>query len=333
MELHNLSGTEKAAILIMSLPTDAASAFLSQLEDEEVERIMTAVSHMGEVSAGLQKRVVADFQKSLAEQGGSIAGGRERAVELAHRTLGADRGDRILANLGRDGSCIEWSLQAFSAEFIAQTLASEHAQTIALILSQLPAERGAEVIAALPESRRPEVVLRIADLVEVESKVIDALEESVAEMFGDRLGAAARVGGANVAALMLKRVSSAESDRILAQLETESAEIAKSIRGQMLTFNDLVDIPDRGFQILLREVASEDLVVALKTASDEMSRKVFSNVSSRAGKQLREELELLGPMKLSDVEAVQERIIATVRSLADEGVIELNLGDSDDVLV
>ena len=333
MELHNLTGPEKAAILIMSLPTEAATGFLQRLDDDEVERIMTAVSHMGEVSPGLQRRVVADFQKSLAEQSGTIVGGRERAVELANRTLGPDRGERILANLGRDGSGIEWTLQAFAPDYIASTIANEHPQTIALILSQLPAENGAEVIAELPEALRADVVLRLADLDEVESKVIDALEESVAEMFGDRFGAAARVGGANVAALMLKRGPSAESDRILDMLESRSADIAKSIRGQMLTFNDLIDIDDRGFQLLLREVASEDLVVALKTASDAMTQKVFSNVSSRAAKQLREELELLGPMKLSEVEAVQERIVATVRSLADEGVITLSTGDSDDVLV
>jgi len=333
MEFNSLTGPEKAGILIMSLPEEAARAFIERLDDDEVQRIMTAISLMGEVSPGLQRRVIADFEKTRRQQETSIAGGRERAADLIQRTVGGDRAERILARLGSDGSGIDWTLRAFEAPFIAETLREEHPQTIALILSQLPADRGAAVIAELEPQMRSDVVLRLADLVEVGSDLIASLEETVAELFGARLAAATRVGGCGAAAHLLKRVPSSESERILESLEQRDPTIASSIRSQMLTFNDLLSVDDRGFQLLLREVPTEDLVVALKTATEEMAAKVFSNLSKRAGDQLREELELLGPMKLKEVEEVQERVVNVARSLADEGVIDLNMGDSDDVLV
>ena len=164
-------------------------------------------------------------------------------------------------------------------------------------------------------------------------EVVDELREGIAELFGRASSGAARIGGRDVAARLLNRVGREGGTSILEIVEGRDTVLAQEIRKRMLTFNDLMGLDDRSFQQLLREVASEDLVVALKTADDAMREKVFSNISSRAADQIREDTDLLGPMKLSDVEAVQERVVDAARALEEQGTISLDFGGSDDVLV
>ena len=332
MDFETLSGPEKAAIVILMLPEETAQQFLSELRDDEVEQIMAAVSRLEEVPAKLQERVLEEFHASLGTADHSLNGGRARAMELIG-SLESDRGATILEKLGQDERRIDWTLRAFDTPFVAEVLKDEHAQTIALVLAQLPAERSAQVIEALPEALRPEVVIRLASLQEVSNDVIAGLEKGVAALFGHRLASSVRLGGRDAAAQVLNRVAKDDGDAILEGLDDRDPEVAGQVRRRMLTFNDLVSVDKRGFQVLLREVATEDLVVALKTASDEMKEKIFDNVSSRAAEQIREELELAAPRKLSEVEAIQDQIVEIARRLADEGAIQLDIGESSDVLV
>lgn len=333
MDFDRLTGPEKAAVLVLSLPPDAVRDFLGRLADDEVERILAAISRFEEVPARVQERVLEEFRDSIGHGDHTVAGGRTRAFDLVQSSLEPGRSRQILEKLGRDEMRVDWTMRAFEPAYIAQQIDGEHPQTIALMLSQIPAERGAAVISALPEAVRAEVVVRLADLETVSNDVITDLEEGVADLFGRRPGAPTRVGGTDMAAKVLNKVARADGQSILEGIDTRNPALAVEIRKRMLTFNDLAALDKRGIQTLLREVPIEDLVVALKTANEEMKEKVFSNVSSRAADQIKEEQELLGPMKLSDIEKVQMQIVEIARRLEEEGRITLDVGGGDDVLV
>ncbi len=333
LDYSRLTGSDKAAVLVLSLPPEMVREYLSALEDAEVERVLAAVARIDDVPPDLQKKVLSDFQNRTGRRELTAHGGSDRAREIAEFALGSERADRVLDRLGEEERRVEWTLRAYSPDFIAETISTEHPQTVALLLSQLPADRGAEVIAALPETIRSEVVLSLAELESVTTDVIDSLEQGVADLFGRPVGAATRVGGTDAAAKLLNKVAKTEGAAILDLLEERDPELAGTIRNRMLTFDDLAKMDNRGFQTLLREVATEDLVKALRAASDEIAEKVFSNVSKRAADQIREEMDLMGPMKLAEVEEVQQKIVAEARRLEEEGKLSIGAGGDDEVLV
>ncbi len=334
MDYESLTGAEKVAIVILSLPEDTIRQFLAQLDDQEVDKALAAVSRMGEIPNRVQQLVLQEFNEALGRRATeSVRGGRNRALTIVQSTLESERASKILEHLGRDEKRMDWTLRSHQPGFIADRLTAEHPQSIALILSQLPSERGAAVVQGLPEAMRPEVILRLANVEPVNNEVVGELELGVAELFERKALPTTRVGGAKAAASVLNRVSKEDGAAILDEVDTMDTATALSIRKRMLTFEDLVNIDRRGFQAFLREVATEDLAVALKTSSEEMREKVFSNLSSRAAEQIREEIDLLGPMRLSDVEMVQEQIVATARRLESEGQLSIDVGGSDEILV
>ncbi|MEZ4330223.1 MAG: flagellar motor switch protein FliG [Myxococcota bacterium] len=334
LQYELLSGTEKAAILMMSLPPARVRELMARLDDKEAERILVCISRFEVIPASVLERVMRDFQEAIGKHEISVQGGREQAFSLIAKAIDPARAERLKEKLGRDEKRIDWSLREYGPDFVAEQLALEHPQTIALILAQFPSERGSAVVAHLPDECRPEVMLRVANLETVASDVIYELEDEVSMMFTRQVGAPTPVGGTDVAAKLLNSVSKTESQEILEQMDSRDPEIAADIRKKMLTFNDLETIDKRGFQALLREIPTEDLVIALKTASDVMKEKVFSNVSSRAADQIREESELLPPMRLSEIENVQRQIVDVARRLEEEGVLSIDTGGGgDDVLV
>jgi flagellar motor switch protein FliG len=334
LQFEFLNGVEKAAILMMALSPARVQELMARLEDEEVERILASVSRFEVVPSSTLEKVLLEFQEAIGKHEISIQGGRDQAMALISGSIDDERATRLMEKLGRDEKRIDWTLRDYSPEFIADQLSSEHPQSIALILAQLPSERGAAVVAHLDDDVRAEVMLRVANLQTVSSNVVHDLEDEIAIMFRRRVGAPTPLGGTEVAAKLLNGVPKADGQLILDKMDTRDPEIAADIRKQMLTFNDLESIDKRGFQALLREIPTEDLVIALKTASDEMKTKVFSNVSSRAADQIKEESELLPPMRLSEIEQIQRQIVDVARRLEEEGVLSIDAGGGgDDVLV
>lgn len=334
LQYELLTGVEKAAILMMALTPNRVQDLMKRLEDAEVERILASVARFDTVPSTTLDKVLEEFQEAIGKHEISIQGGREQAMALIAGAIEDDRANRLMEKLGRDEKRIDWTLRDYTPEFIADQLSSEHPQTIALILAQLPAERGATIVAHLTDDVRPEVMLRVANLETVSSIVIYELEDEIATMFSRSVGAPTPLGGTEVAAKLLNGVPKADGQLILDKMDTRDPEIAADIRKQMLTFNDLESIDKRGFQALLREIPTEDLVIALKTASAEMKQMVFSNVSSRAADQIKEESELLPPMRLSEIEQVQRQVVDVARRLEEEGVLTIDTGGGgEDVLV
>lgn len=334
MSSESLGGAEKAAVVVLSLDPDAARSFLGRMADDEVERILRAVSRIEEIDTETRMQVLEEFQQTLAQKDGILSGGRDRALALIEGGIEGSRAARLRESLDSNGNGIDGTLRGYAAEFLAEALALEHPQTLAVVLAQMSAQRGAGVIGALPPEQRADVVLRLADLDGVDPEIVCELSDGIEELFGRTSGESTQIGGRDAAARLLNLVSKESGDSILEIVDGRDAELAQQIRKRMLTFDDLSALDPKGFQSLLREVSSEDLVVALKTASETMRDKVFANISSRAADQLREDSDLLGPMKLSDVEAVQERIVEAARSLEEQGALNLDFaGGGDDVLV
>lgn len=333
MDFDHMTGVDRAAVLALSLPSDQARALLSRLGDDELERVLAAVARLDEVPEPVQEKVLAEFRASNEQRGEVRVGGRARAVALAHGVLDSERAERVSRHLGRDETRIDRVLARFEAGFVARTLALEHPQTIALVLSQLPSTRGAQLIGKLPEALGADVVLRLANLDAVPSEVIAELEQGVGELFDRWTGPAARVGGMKAAAELLNKAPRLASTAILAGVDERNPVMATEIRRRMFCFEDLRFLDSKGFQALLREIAIEEIVVALRTASQELREKLFENVSARAAEQIREDLELLGPVRRSEVERVQAHILDLARGLQDVGRIELGAGEDADELV
>ena len=274
-----------------------------------------------------------EFREALGSTENTVLGGRSRALAMIEGSLEESRSSKIREKLGRDEKRVDWTLRAFEPPYIAEVLADERPQPTALVLSQLPSDRGGAVIGALPEDVRPDVVIRLAQLESVSNEVITLLEEGVAELFGRPMGAPTKVGGRDAAAKLLNKVPKSDGSAILEGVDGRDPGVATEIRKRMLTFNDLATVDNRGFQTLLREVSTEDLVIALKTSNEEMREKVFANVSSRAAEQIKEEAELLPPMKLSEVEQIQGQIVEVARRLEEEGKLNIDAGGGEDVLV
>lgn len=333
MTAAELTGAEKAAIFVMSLSHERASKVLSQLADSEIETILRTVIEVGLIPDEVQEGVLKEFCNAVNFEDQPVEGGVTRAFDLIDHTLEPERAARMRERVTRETSDLAGAFRGLEPGFIAEALKAEHPQTIAVILSQLPVELGGTVIGELPEEIRADIVLRVAELEEISSDTISEIYDSVSLLFESRVELARPVEGRLAAAKMINQVDRDCGESILSVVDERNAELASQIRKRMLTISDLIPVQDREFQLLLREISSEDLVISLKTAEPDLKDKVLRNLSTRAADQLREDLDMLGPMKLSDVEAAQERVVNVARNLSDEGTINLPIGGAQDDLV
>lgn len=328
-----LTGAEKAAVLILSLPPEVSRELLSRMEGDEIDQILSAVSRVDEVDPDVQSEILDEFRSQTEQLRKTVYGGPQRTLEVIERLLPDSQAQQLRAKFERERAQIAFALHSHSPQFIADTIAEEHPQTVALILSQIPARRGAEVIASLPEELRADVVLRLASLGAVSKETITEIAEVLEQLFSMRLRGPTTLGGVSAAAELIGQLRSSESDHILSHIEQRDEGTAAEIRDHLLTFDHLISADDRGFQKLLQQISTEDTVLALKTASEEMRDKIYKNVSSRAAEMLREEEELLGPRKLSEVEAKQREIVEIARRMAEEGELTIRSAEPDEVYV
>lgn len=331
MELTELSGTDKAAIVLLSLPEDAARGLLDRLTESELEEILAAVASLQTVTPEVQATVLAEFRTRIEATGG-ICGGTTRVLDLIERALPEGRAESLSVFYRRHEQPVAWVLHPHTPAFIARTIGDEDVQTIALVLSQLPASRGAAVMAALPAASQAPVVRRLASLEPVAAEVLEDVASGLEELFADRLRTATTARGVSAAAEVIAQMRKSEGDAILESLRSRDEQIVDEIRRSMLTFDHLAQIDDRGFKKLLQNIPVEDLVVALKAASEAIRDKVLSNLSNRARQSLLEEQEMMPPRRLSEVEAKQREIVDLARDLADQGEISLG-ANADEALV
>ncbi len=325
-------GLENAAILLMALGEEEAAAVLKHLAPKEVQSLGETISKMKAVPTQRVNDVLQLFADSSGDTSLLVGDSNEYVKTMLRLALGDDKAglliDRIME--ANDTAGIE-SLKWMDAVSVGELLRTEHPQIVAAILVHLESDQAAAVLKLFTERQRNEVLVRIATLDGIQPSALKDLNEVMSKVLatGDRARKASK-GGVKPAAEILGMLGTAVETSVLDYIREADNDLAQKIMDSMFTFDDLVNIDDKGIQSLLKEVQSESLVIALKGATPEMRDKVFKNMSSRAAETLREDLESRGPVRVSEVEAEQKELLKVVRRLADEGQIVLSGGGDDD---
>jgi len=333
---EKLSGVDKAVLVLLSLGEERAGEILKRLDDREIQLLGQRISRLEVVSTKQMAAILEEFRQRMENPEAIVVKGDQFFKNTIARTLDGRRQEMLLEKLDLEQSPEFFvKIKKLDPRTVASFLRNEHPQTIALVLAHLDRSQAAGVLAQFPEALQTEVVQRIARLDQVSPAILEeidaALREEIAlvEEVGGRL-----VGGAQSVAEILNQMERTQEAAILKKLEEEDlADLAEEIRRFLFTFEDLLHVEDRGIMTLLKEVGTQDLALALKAASDELKAKFFRNMSSRASEMLQEELEIMGPVRLRDVEAAQQKIIQIAKRLEAEGQLVLSSKGGEDVFI
>ena len=328
-------GLQDAAILLMSLGEAEAAEVFKHLSPKEVQKLGEAIARTRQVTRERVDEVVDKFTSVASSQSLLVNDSGDYVRSVLKRALGDDKAalliDRILQ--GGDVSGIE-SLKWMDAQSVAELLRSEHPQIVAAILVHLEFDQAAEVMKLLSERQRNEVMLRIATMEGIQPTALKDLNEVLFQVLAgaDKVRKSS-LGGVKTAAEMINLMGNAIEGTVIEAIRNHDPDLAQKIMDKMFVFDDLSALDNKSIQMVLKEVASDTLIAALKGAQPELKDKILSNMSSRAAETLREDLESRGPMRLSEVEAQQKEVLKIVRRLADEGQIVLGGGGGDDAMV
>ncbi len=324
---------QKVAILFVALGQETAGEVMKFLSDYEIEEITQSVANLKNVSVEQQDKVMEEFEQHLLAGEWVSTGGMDFARGALERAVGPRKAQEILDRVASTTSSGFYMLKNVAPEQIAPFISHEHPQTVGLILSQLDPVQGAGILSNLPERMQSDVAYRIATMENITPAVLKEIEEALEASLRDILSGNQDVGGPKVVADMLNLTGSSVEKNVLDLMDAQDPEVAESVRNLMFTFADISKLTDRELQILLREVDQKDLVVALKAAEEELKDKILGNMSERVRTFITEEMEFLGPMRLSEVEEVQLRIVQQVRQLEEQGQVTIVRGDADDSFV
>jgi flagellar motor switch protein FliG len=331
----DLTGAQKAAALLISLGPDAAAAILKHLEDEEIEQITMQIFRMDSVAGSVKDEVLHQcYTMSYVGDGGNPSGGADFARDLLSRALGNQKATEFIerARSRAQGAPFDFLEEADPVQ-LANSLKNEHPQTIALILSHLKVARAASVLANLGEQLQGDVATRIAVMDRVSPDVIKAVEGGVRNKLSTVLTQDyASSGGVSALVNILHQVDRSTEKAIMDALDEEQPQLAEDVRQKMFMFENIVSLDGRTIQRILRDVENKDLILALKGASEEVRHLVFNNMSKRAADLLKEDLSIVGPVRLRDVEEAQQRIVAVIRQLEAAEEIIISRGGEDQII-
>jgi flagellar motor switch protein FliG len=327
-------GLESAAILLMSLGEEEASAIFRHLTPKEVQGLGETISKMQSVPRERVAEVLTRFNEVAAAQNMLVPDNSEYVKNVLRKALGDDTANLLLDRIlqGSDVSSIE-SLKWMDPQAVGELLRNEHPQIVAAILVHLDFDHASAILKTFVERHRNEVLVRIATLDGIQPAALRDLNDVMSKILvgGDK-GRKASLGGVKTAAEMINLMGTAIETSALDFIREADNDLAQKIQDNMFTFDDLDKLDDKGFQLILKEVQSESLILALKGAKPEMREKVFKNMSSRAAETLREDLDSRGPVRVSEVEAEQKELLKIVRRLSDEGQLVLGGGGGDGFL-
>jgi flagellar motor switch protein FliG len=317
-----LNGAERASLLLFALGPERASEVLKHLELRDVELLGSNMASMKNISLGIVDGVLDQFIGAFNEQAALGGDSEEYIRTVLANALGAEKAeamiDRVLIG-GRNQGIHR--LKQMDARTIADLVRSEHPQIIANLLCLLEGQRAADVVMALPEEIRPNLLMRIASLEGVSPDALRELDEIMAEQWASKKSKSSVVRGVNVAASILNHLNVAVSSQVLDDIFESNAELAQKIQDKLFVFEELVNLNGRGMQTLLREISTDQLLLALQGASEGVKHKIFSNMSKRTAEMLRDDLEVAPPAQLNEIESAQKDILMIVRNLAESGAV------------
>lgn len=334
IEFSLLGGQERAGLLLSSLGVKAAQEIFPHMRDNDVKRMINAMSNVVKAPIWMVKRILEDFYAQINEEN-DILFSDNRGRRFVVNVLGEERAKQLLGQIVDVGASqtLE-SLELVDTRTLANFLVNEHPQTVALIVAHLSTERKVDVLRKLPEGLQPRVVYRVANLDYVSPELISQLDDVLKTEFST-LGSidTNQLGGVEPIADMLNLMDKTTEKNIMMRVEEKDPELAEEIRKLMFVFEDLVYVDDKGIQELLKEIDQQTLVVAMKTATDEIKAKLFKNMSNRAATLLMEDLEAMGSTKLSDIEKAQSTIIQKCKELESQGKAFITRNPESEIVI
>ncbi len=334
--IGEIDGCTKAAIVILSLDPEVSAQILKRLGSEAVEDVTREIASLGLVPAHLRADVVEEFYGFALAQQASSEGNLDYAKELLRQSLDPKLADRIIGQIQTQVQKTPFAfLQKAESENLLAFIQDEHPQTIALIVCHLAHHKAAEIVTALPTQKQVEVIKRIANMEQTNPDVIREVEKGLESRLANVLTQSMeKTGGVNTVAEVLNLADRTTEKSILEALESDDPDLVEEIRRLMFVFEDVMMVDDRGIQAVLREIDNDELSLALKTASEDLKDKILGNMSERAGALIREDMEYMGPVRLSDVESAQQRIVDVVRRLEEAGeIIIAGRGGQEELIV
>jgi flagellar motor switch protein FliG len=337
LDYDTLRGIDKAAILVNYLGKGAIKVLFTKMDDGDIRKLIHLMSKFKVVPVNVTKRVLEEYYEMLSEAEDFIFSDQMANKDTIVDALGEERARGIMGGLnissGSGARTLE-SLEMVDAKALSTFLVNEHPQTVAVILAHLEPEKKGEVLRRLPESLQAEVVLRMANLENVDPELIADIDKVLKnQLANSNTIEQATLGGVQPVAEMLNVMDKNTEQSIMSRLEEKDPLLAEEIRKLMFVFDDVGKIDDRGIQLLLKEVPNDRLLLALKTANEDIRTKVFKNISARAAEMLKEDLANMGPARLSDVETAQQEVVNIARRLESEGKILISRGGSEDAMV
>jgi flagellar motor switch protein FliG len=317
------TGITKVAVFLLAMGPEVAGRILKKMTRELVEDISREIASLGIVPKEKQREILNEYYNIALARMYANEGGLSYARAVLERALPRDEATRVMQQIAHSVQQQPFSfLQKAESENLLTFMQDEHPQTIALILAHLPAGKGSEILAGLAPAKQIEVVTRVANMEQTNPEVIQEVEKGLEQRLAGIVSQQfQRVGGIEAVAEMLNLADRATEKGILETLESEDPDLVEQIRRLMFVFEDILLVDDRGIQGVLKEIENEDLSLALKTATPDLKDKVFRNMSDRAVQMIKEDMEFMGPVRVSDVEAAQQKIVDVVRRLEDAGEI------------
>lgn len=329
-----MDGIERAAILLLGMGEKNAAEVLKHLEPRQVQKVGMAISTLSSVSKAKMQGVLGEFLNAIEEQTSLTVDAENYLRTVLISALGEEKAtpliDRILVSDKDSGlNRLKW----LDARLIADVIRNEHPQIIATILIHLDSEQAAEVVGFFSTEKRAEVLLRMCTIDTVKPEAISELGHVIEkQLSGQKVGKIASVGGIKTVADVINFLDGSVEEEVLVQINEWDQELCDKIKDKMFVFENLVDMDNRSLQTLMRDIASEQLLLALKGTTEPVKEKVFGNMSKRAADLLRDDMELQGPVKVSEVEKAQRDILAIARSLAEEGKIALGTKGGEEMI-
>lgn len=332
-DFRGLEGPQKAAILMLSIGEENAMKLFSMLDDDEIKELSQAMANLGKVDADMVERLFLEFSEGVS-QTGSLTGSYESTERLLLRAMPKERVDTIMEEIRGPAGRTMWDkLGNVSEEVLATYLKNEYPQTVSVVLSKIRSDHAARVLELLPEDFALEVVMRMLRMEVVQKEVLEGVEKTLRTEFMSNLARTNRRDAHEMMAEIFNNLDRQNEDRFLSALESRNRDAAERIKALMFTFEDLKKLDPTAVQTLIRSIDKDKLSIALKGASEELRDLFFSNMSERAAKLLREDIESMGPVRLKDVDECQMYLVTTAKDLAAKGEIVIADNKGDDELI
>jgi len=326
-------GARKAAIFLLVMGEEFTTELFTRMNDKDIRKSAMAMADIDEITPEEMESVLNEFVETFGEETSIYIEGNSFLKKVLEKTTGPEQAEVLIKELEEEkrGKPFDWSKHVNLATLISY-VRGEHPQTIAMILAHLPSDISSDVLASLDDEKKGDIALRIAQLGQVSDDVVRNVDETLRSEMSTAGARGGKTGGVQVLVDILNGVDRATEDAIMDLIDEEDADMAEEIRDLMFVFEDLVNVDDRGMREILKKVEGQQLTLSLKTASEDMKDKILGNLSSRAAEMLLDDLETMGPAKLSDVEAAQQEVVAAAKELEADGTITLGKGKGEELV-